>query len=90
MTFSRIDDRDVEILYDYIFNNQPISYLSEKYSLKQPLVVIKRILLRTEILREDEKVNRKTLQNNKLLYTKIKTHLDNKREMDSILDKLTF
>ena len=78
--------RDLEMLNDYIFNNDSLQRIGRKYDLAYPFYNIKKIAIKIGIV--EKQFNKNQIQNKEELYKKLSEALEEKRKFQNTIDDI--
>lgn len=78
--------RDLEMLNDYIFNNDSLQRIGRKYDLAYPFYNIKKIAIKIGIV--EKQFNKNQIQNKEELYKKLSEALEEKRNFQNTIDDI--
>ena len=87
LDFKLVELRDLEMLYDYIFNNESLKYIGHKYNLQNPFNNIKSIAFKIGLIKSNT-FNKGMIQNKEELYNQILKAMEEKKNFQNTLDDI--
>ena len=85
--FKLVELRDLEMLYDYIFGNESLKYISQKYNIQNPFNNIKVIAIKIGLIKNNT-FNKGMIQNKTELYEQILKAMEEKKQFQKTLDDI--